>query len=305
MKVVKVRNYMAILRNLRNILKEGVSERHIEMICQALTNENAVKYSKQFPFRFYSAYKVLTGSTDPYGRTTQAVEADPFEKQKLVNALQRAMELSVANLPKLGGRTFVTSDNSASMGMNISTKSTVNNNEIASIMASIAHHLGDTAIASVFGQGFAVVPLDPRAGIISNCQKLISTDVGHSTNAFLALQYLNKHSINVDRIFLFSDMQCYDTGSRQGLMFRYSDRSLAEELIKYKQTVNTNVLLYSWDLAGYGTLQFPEGEPGVVLMAGWSDKALKFIYEYEKFDGSMVGAVEAYEPKPVPPPKEE
>lgn len=297
--------YMATLRNLRNFLKEKVD---LEPVIEYLTNENAVKYSKQFPFRFYNAYKVLAGSTDPYGRTTRAVEADPFERQKLVNALQKAMELSVANLPKLGGRTFIASDNSGSMEASISIKSTVNRNEIANIMASIAHNLGDAAIASVFGDRFAIVTLDPSAGIVSNCQKLINTNVGHATNAFLALRYLNEKNIKVDRIFLFSDMQCYDTGSRS-LMWPwiYSDggRSLAEELRKYKQTVNPNVLLYSWDLAGYGTLQFPEDEPGVVLMTGWSDKALNFIYEYEKFDGSMVGAVEAYEPKLIPQLKEE
>ncbi len=303
--VIPQMGYMAKLRNLRNFQKEGVD---LTPALDHLTNPNAVKYSKQFPFRFFSAWKATTSytfgqpRTGPYGRGSR----DPFVQNEVSKALETAMELSVGNLPKLGGRTFITSDNSGSMTSSISGRSTVSCNEVANVMASIAHSLGDNAIASVFGTRFALVPLNPKDGILTNVRKLIDTYVDYSTNAWLALNYLNDNKIDVDRIFLFSDMQCYSTHGRL-MYFGGSNRgrqSLAEEFKTYKRTVNPNVILYSWDLTGYGTLQFPEDEPGVVLMAGWSDRALRFIYEYEKFDGSMVGAVEAYEPKFIPLPKE-
>lgn len=52
--------FMAMLRNLRNLLLCGLPERaHDWVIEQRLSNEGAVAASRQFPFRFFSAYSVL------------------------------------------------------------------------------------------------------------------------------------------------------------------------------------------------------------------------------------------------------
>ncbi|XP_077088615.1 telomerase protein component 1 [Siphateles boraxobius] len=51
--------FMAMLRNLRNMISTGISEKHHSMILNRLTSKNAVIQSRQFPFRFLSAYKVV------------------------------------------------------------------------------------------------------------------------------------------------------------------------------------------------------------------------------------------------------
>jgi 60 kDa SS-A/Ro ribonucleoprotein len=51
--------YMAMLRNLRNIIEANVSQEAIEKVCATLSNARAVANSKQFPFRFLSAYREL------------------------------------------------------------------------------------------------------------------------------------------------------------------------------------------------------------------------------------------------------
>lgn len=52
--------FMAMLRNLRNLLICGLPQHaHDWVIEQRLTNEYAVAASRQFPFRFFSAYTVL------------------------------------------------------------------------------------------------------------------------------------------------------------------------------------------------------------------------------------------------------
>ena len=51
--------YMAMLRNLRNLIKSGVSARHHDTVVKKLQDEGAVMHSKQFPFRFFAAYDVL------------------------------------------------------------------------------------------------------------------------------------------------------------------------------------------------------------------------------------------------------
>ncbi|KAL1280682.1 hypothetical protein QQF64_015282 [Cirrhinus molitorella] len=51
--------FMAMLRNLRNMISVGISEKHHTKILNRLTSKNAVTQSRQFPFRFLSAYKVI------------------------------------------------------------------------------------------------------------------------------------------------------------------------------------------------------------------------------------------------------
>ncbi|XP_074544766.1 telomerase protein component 1-like [Halichoeres trimaculatus] len=51
--------FMAMLRNLRNMIIKGISEAHHNKILSRLTNKKAVIQSRQFPFRFLAAYKVI------------------------------------------------------------------------------------------------------------------------------------------------------------------------------------------------------------------------------------------------------
>lgn len=51
--------YMAMLRNLRNMILQGVDNGTIELICSKISNPDEVRKSKQLPFRFLSAYMQL------------------------------------------------------------------------------------------------------------------------------------------------------------------------------------------------------------------------------------------------------
>ncbi|XP_067414587.1 telomerase protein component 1-like [Emydura macquarii macquarii] len=51
--------FMATLRNLRNIIRAGVSERHHQWVLERLQSEESVVHSRQFPFRFLAAGKVI------------------------------------------------------------------------------------------------------------------------------------------------------------------------------------------------------------------------------------------------------
>uniref|UniRef100_A0A673TDN2 Telomerase associated protein 1 n=1 Tax=Suricata suricatta TaxID=37032 RepID=A0A673TDN2_SURSU len=48
--------FMAMLRNLCNLLRVGISARHHELVLQKLQNEKLVIHSRQFPFRFLNAH---------------------------------------------------------------------------------------------------------------------------------------------------------------------------------------------------------------------------------------------------------
>ena len=51
--------FMAMLRNVKNMIVAGISEAHHDKVVRNLTNYHAVVASRQFPFQFFSAYDVL------------------------------------------------------------------------------------------------------------------------------------------------------------------------------------------------------------------------------------------------------
>ncbi|CAL8343221.1 unnamed protein product [Merluccius merluccius] len=78
--------FMAMLRNLRNMITQGISEAHHKQILHRLTNKNAVVQSRQFPLRFLTAYKVIMEL-----KCSALVEqkAPPTDKQILLGILKK------------------------------------------------------------------------------------------------------------------------------------------------------------------------------------------------------------------------
>uniref|UniRef100_A0A8C4PWU5 TROVE domain-containing protein n=2 Tax=Eptatretus burgeri TaxID=7764 RepID=A0A8C4PWU5_EPTBU len=72
--------FMAMLRNLRNLLLAGISSQHHEKILNKLTDKKAVVGSRQFPFRFFTAYEVLE---DLERKIPQAVHPLPSVRQQM------------------------------------------------------------------------------------------------------------------------------------------------------------------------------------------------------------------------------
>jgi TROVE domain len=88
--------YMALLRNLRNFDEAGVPDDVAAIIAARLADPEQVAKSRQFPFRFLSAYRAAPSLRWAY----------PLEK---------ALNLSLAGIPELKGRTLVLVDRSPSM----------------------------------------------------------------------------------------------------------------------------------------------------------------------------------------------
>ncbi|CAG5896404.1 unnamed protein product, partial [Menidia menidia] len=78
--------FMAMLRNLRNMITEGISETHHRKILSRLTNQKAVVQSRQFPFRFLAAYKVIM-ELHTLASVTQ--NAMPANKDILLSVLRK------------------------------------------------------------------------------------------------------------------------------------------------------------------------------------------------------------------------
>ena len=269
---------MAIHRNLRNFLDHKCD---LDIPLEKLRDEKTILNSKQFPFRFYSAYKAIEDHSNP-------------DASLLMGALEDAMDISIQNIPKTDGTTAVFTDNSGSMDVTVSEKSKVTNRMVGAILGAIATKLTQKSISGVFGETFANLNFSPRLSILERAIKADGTDVGYATNAYLAFDYLIYNKIKVDRILLFSDMQCYDSNRTNSYYGGYSS-TIHEQWNKYKKEINPNCYLYSFDLAGYGTSQVPQGDPKVLLVGGWSENILKYIPYFERDSKTVIQEIRQYD----------
>ena len=259
--------YMATLRNLNSMERANISDEDWYTVLNRLSDPSEVLRSKQFPFRFYSALKA-------------ANHKDPFKLKELKETLNKCLNTSVDNLPKLKGKTFISTDTSGSMTMGVSRKPSINHLEIGALMASMAHKFSDNAIVSVFGTNLAIAD-NLTSNILSDAQAIMNVNVGWSTNGWLVPDYLLKNKIAVERIILFTDEEIY--GGNIDKIFN-----------DYLKKVSPNTMLYVVNLNGHGNSCVNTHGKNVVNISGWSDKILHFIAAYEEGEQSFIKKIENY-----------
>lgn len=256
--------YMAILRNLRNIIKAEPD--NIEKVYEILENENRVKNSKQLPFRYYSAFNVLSN--------------EGLGTSKIYDVLENAIRLSTKNIGRLSGKTFISTDVSGSMRSTLSRKSDTTCAEIGTVLMAIANSICDEAITSTFDTRFKITPFAATNGIITNANSIRVT--GGGTNLSLPIYHLLDNKIYVDRIIILSDNE-----------INYGYARVCQDLInQYRKQVNPNVWVHAIDLLGYGTQQF-KGDK-VNIIAGWNEKILEFIPNVENGLSNIKDKIEEY-----------
>lgn len=228
--------YFALLRNLRNIITQ--SPKSVPAACELLVDENLVKRSRVLPFRFATAYEEISklgGSK---------------EVRDVLTAINQALEVSLVNVPKFEGETLVVMDVSGSMSGRPS--------EIASLFGAILAKVNNSDVItfSTSAQYKSYNPMDSVMTIRNSFRYS-----GGGTNFKSIFTTANK---KYDRVVLLSDMQGW---------MGYTTPSA--EFNQYKKRFGANPFVYSWDLAGYSTMQFPEHN--VFGLAGFSDKVFDIM----------------------------
>ncbi len=304
----KVNNYMAILRNLRNCLKDdSVTAGDIVLLCKMISDKNAVLYSKQLPFRFLAAYRELLLATgQDVGRENHMFRG-VFGKDKddtkltaegmlrvtsVLEALEKAASYSADNFPKLSGSsTLIACDVSGSMEKEISANSSIQRFDIGIMLGMIANRFSGNTITGMFGDTWKVVPMSRTDGILKNTMEMHRRqgEVGYSTNGYKVIEYLLDNDIRVDRIFIFTDCQMWDSRrTRRNSIFdvrgykEYEEVSFAEKFLLYQKRY-PGVKLYAFDMSGYGNIMIPQNTRGVCIIGGWSDRIFDFISVFEEF----------------------
>ncbi len=254
--------YMALLRNLRNILEAGVSIQHVGQVCQYLSTPDAVRKSKQLPFRFLSAYNEISEVDSPYSST-------------VMNALEDAVMASAENIKGYDYNTtvIIACDVSGSMESPISERSMIMNYDIGLLLGMLMQSKYKAVITGIFGKKWAIKQL-PQKAILQNVKAIrgFGSEVGHSTNGYLALQDLRAKNIIADKIMVFTDCQLWNSND--------DNCTFACEWSEYKK-IAPQSKLYLFDLAGYGNTPISVHNKDVYFIAGFSDKIFDALYSIE------------------------
>jgi len=192
--VVPSMGYMALLRNLRNFDEAGVSDEVAARVAAKLSDPGEVARSRQFPYRFVSAFRAAPSL-------------------RWGHALDKAIELATANVPAFAGRTLVLVDTSASMSAQaFSRRSTMSPVEAAAVFGVVMAKRGNEVDLHGFADGVFRHKVSRSASVLSEVERFAARigEVGHGTRIAEALR---KTYRGHDRVVIVSDMQTFPDAS--------------------------------------------------------------------------------------------
>lgn len=196
--------YMALLRNLRNILEAKVSRAVIQKVSDKLSNKDEVLRSKQLPFRFLSALKALEEMNG---------QCDMADMTELSSAIELAANEACANIPQLTGETVIFADMSGSMDQVVSAKSQVSCKDAASVLCGIVAKICQHPYVVAFGSNPAPVRFSKTDTVLGISKKTKKAEIGgYNTNGYKCVQWLIDNKMTPDRVIFLSDMQMWTDG---------------------------------------------------------------------------------------------
>jgi hypothetical protein len=253
--IIPSMGYMAILRNLRNFEEAGISPAMVKFVNDKLQDPEEVKRSRQFPIRFYSAFKAT-------------------DSLKWASALQAGLEASLVNVPYLKGRSLILIDTSGSMGGSISEKSKVERYELAGLFGVSAAHRCERADTYTYSNG--PTPLHVGNSSLLDMVKVVAQRTGGGTDTFGSLDRTYKGQ---DRVIILTDEQAHPAyfGGGGGYWGSngWSDPRPVTDKVKCP--------IYTFNVAGYKTAQLDNGAAGRYAFGGLTDAGFKMIDLLEKY----------------------
>ncbi|MFI6249065.1 TROVE domain-containing protein [Streptomyces sp. NPDC051016] len=241
--VIPSMGLMALARNLRNFDEACVSDKTAEWVSGRLADPEEVRASRQFPYRFLSAYRAAPSLRWSW-------------------ALEQALAAAAANVPALAGRTLVLVDTSASMRDKVSAQSQVRHVDVAALFGLVvARRSAGTVDVVGFADGSFVHPVTKGGSVLSEMARFDQRigEVGHGTATFEAVR---RHYAGHDRVVIFHD------GQYGWFQSAWPDLSRA---------LPPTVPLFSVDTSGYAPGPLDTSQPGRYEIGGFSDAAFTMI----------------------------
>lgn len=257
--------YMALLRNLRNIL--SAKPANLDKVLEKLADPDAVRKSKQLPFRFLSAYKMV----------------ENIASSKVLDTLEKACAASVDNMERLPGLTVIAVDVSSSMGAPVSAKSETRCFEIGALLGMIANRICEDSVFYTFSNSAEKIPVSTCAPLLYSASTF---RVFGGTNMAAPFEHMMRDGVKADRVIVISDNECNVD------LHLWGSRTVQEEADEYRKRSGCDCWVHAIDLQGYGTQQF--AGPKTNIIAGWSEKVFDFIRMAEQGEGTLEKTIEQY-----------
>jgi uncharacterized protein with von Willebrand factor type A (vWA) domain len=221
--------YMALLKNLRNIINDAPDM--VEKAVETLTDRDRIRKSKVLPFRFTTAYNQIS-------------QESGAEARKILQGLSVALDRAMVNVPRFEGRNLVAIDTSGSMmgGFWGQRDSKAPIEHAAVFGATLAKAMNADII--LFDTDAEYFNYNPGSTTIDIYNAIKERANGGGTNMPAVFSTADRP---YDRIVVLSDNESW--------MGYHSSHNRFQQ---WKKDFDCNPLLYCFDLAGYGTLQFPE-----------------------------------------------
>ncbi|MFE2563011.1 TROVE domain-containing protein [Streptomyces mirabilis] len=242
---------MALARNLRNFDEAGVSDAVAAQICARFADADEVRRSRMFPFRWWAAYKHAPSL-------------------RWAHALEQALGHSLANVPRLSGRTLILVDRSPSMfpGYHFSTANTsdITLAEQAAVFGSALALRAEEPTLVEFGGSSKTIDV-PKGGSVLKLIEKYGQDDG--TDIPTAVK---KHYDRHDRVIVVTDEQ-----TRPGWLPSNMERFGGMRETQIDDLIPKHVPVYVWNMAGYKAGVMPSGSTGRHCFGGLTDHAFRMV----------------------------
>ncbi|MFC1434364.1 TROVE domain-containing protein [Streptacidiphilus sp. N1-3] len=253
--VIPNMGYTALLRNLRNFDQAGVSDTVAEQVAARLGNPEQVARSRQLPMRFYSAYNAAPSLRWGW-------------------ALEKALTASLANIPKLTGRSLILVDTSSSMSAGFSKDGTLMRWDAAALFGIALGRRCATADVVSFssakyyrndrpGAKVKDFPLAAGRSLLTDVKQWKDGGwfLGGGTDTAAALRATFKGH---DRVVIVTDEQ------------------VGADPVGISNSIPETVPMYTWNLAGYQAGHAPSGSRNRHVFGGLGDSAFRMIPMLER-----------------------
>lgn len=321
--------YMAMMRNLRNLLKIGLDDHLHAKVISRISNVKAVENAKMFPFQYFSALNELEdlknkGLIKIGDKLMEKDEMEIEEEKKLPEAkektkeftfkslledyqasIKKAIQIAVdKNLEKIEGHTLIFSDVSGSMSCPVSGKRNYGSvrtcTEVALLLGLMIKSKCEKSTFYIFSspgrenqECFIEVDLNSQ-DILEDMNKLKkeAKKLGGGTDFPFKIirEHIEKNKL-VNNIVILSDMMISPGYSE----IDQGEQSVSDLLNEYRTKINPSLKIFSVDLRGYAkvlNLNDEFNEENYVRIFGMSDSVLKFISVKEK--GSQIEEVKKF-----------
>lgn len=244
---------MALVRNLRNFDQAGVSNQVAQLVMNKLASPEDVKASRMLPMRMLTAYNNAPSLRWAY-------------------PLELALDLSLANVPRLDRDNLILIDTSGSMRNRLSGRSELARWDAAALFGLALAKRAERATVVSYGSRASVFNASPSVSLLRSYEQFRQTHLmGGNTPTDQTLRTYFREGFK--RVIVITDEQA-DPYS-QGFLPRQSVLGGTGEPVG--AWLPDNVLFVTFNVAGYQMGHGPSGSGNRVTIGGLSDAAFQLL----------------------------